>query len=47
VLPDAITLQWWFVDTVLERSSMELLAQELVVPAGRSRVLKAAVSAAS
>jgi alkaline phosphatase D len=47
VVPDAITLQWWFVDTVLERTSCEVLAQELVVPAGRSRVIDTAVGAAS
>lgn len=38
VRADDIVLQWWFVDTVLERTGVERLGQQMVVPYGEARV---------
>ena len=38
VCADDIVLQWWFVDTVLERTGVERLGQQMVVPYGEARV---------
>ncbi len=38
VTAERITLQWWFVDTVLERTSGERLGQEMVVVHGEPRI---------
>ena len=38
VRADAIVLQWWFVDTVVERSDGERLGQQMLVPFGEARV---------
>jgi alkaline phosphatase D len=32
-------IQWWYVDTVLERCAGERLGNEMVVPAGRARIV--------
>src|SRR4029453_17637139 len=39
VAPEAIALQWWFVDTVLERTVSESCGQEMLVRNGDARVL--------
>jgi alkaline phosphatase D len=39
VAPEAIALQWWFVDTVLERTETEYCGQEMLVRTGDARVL--------
>jgi alkaline phosphatase D len=40
VSPDEIALQWWFVDTVLERTEVESCGQELLVRSGDPRLLQ-------
>ena len=38
VCAEQIVLQWWFVDTVLQRTSVERLGQQMVVPYGEARI---------
>ena len=40
VSSDEIALQWWFVDTVLERTEVESCGQELLVRSGDPRLLQ-------
>jgi alkaline phosphatase D len=40
VREEDITLQWWFVDTVLERTDIESCGQEMVMRKGHARLLQ-------